>query len=269
MRKFRYLYGLVFILLICASCASRKKVAYFQEIEMKGEWDISSKSQYLVLSPLDKISIVVNSKEPTLSSLFNLPIVSYRITSKEMSPLSPTQQLSLYTIDEDGYIDFPVVGKIRLAGLTRGQVAKKIRDLLVEKSLVKDPTVIVEFANLSFSVLGEVNRPGRHSIDRDKLTLLDALGIAGDLTIYGKRENVLVIKEEDGVQKAYRVDLRSMDSLIHSPVYYIHQNDVIYVEPNNMRVGQSTVNGNSLRSSSFWLSLLSIGTTVTLFLLRK
>ncbi len=146
--------------------------------------------------------------------------------------------------------------------MKRSEVAEHIKDQLISQNLVNDPVVTVEFMNLCISVLGEVQKPGRYNIDRDKITLLDAISMAGDLTIYGKRDNVAVLREEGGTQHAYLVDLRSAQSVYTSPVFYLQQNDVIYVEPNSMRSRQSTVNGNNVRSTSFWLSLASLLTSI-------
>lgn len=133
---------------------------------------------------------------------------------------------------------------------------------------MKDAVVIVEFLNMGVSVIGEVNRPGHFSIDRDHLTLLDALSMAGDLTIYGKRENVLVVRQENGGETCYRVNLCDARSLQASPAYYLKQNDIVYVEPNAMRARQSTVNGNNLRSTSFWMSLASLLTTLGVLIFK-
>lgn len=148
------------------------------------------------------------------------------------------------------------MGKIEIAGKNREEIAAFIKGELLAKNLVKDPVVTVEYMNLCISVLGEVTQPGRYSIDRDKVTVLDAISMAGDLTIYGKREKVLVLREENGVQHVYGINLCSAEHLYTSPVYYLRQNDVVYVEPNNVRTRQATVNGNNVRSTSFgfhWL----------------
>ena len=144
----------------------------------------------------------------------------------------------------------------------------QIKEELVSKNLVKDPVVTVEFMNLTVSVLGEVASPGRFNIDKDKLTLLDALSMAGDLTVYGKRENVLVQREENGKQTLYQVNLNSGYDLYASPVYYLQQNDIVYVEPNSMKARQATVNGNNVRSASFWMSLASLLTTITVLIVK-
>ena len=133
---------------------------------------------------------------------------------------------------------------------------------------MKDPVVTVEFMNLTIAVMGEVNKPGRFNIDRDKITLLEALSMAGDLSIYGKREKVLVLREENGKQRVYGINLCSADHLYSSPAYYLQQNDVVYVEPNTTRARQSTVNGNNVISTSFWLSIASLLATVTVLFVK-
>lgn len=258
---------LLSVLFTCA-CATKRDIIYLQDTSNRQEWEVSSSSR-IILSAFDKISILVNSKDPSLSALFNLPIAAHRISSGELSNLNSQMQVSLYSISERGEIDFPVIGTIKIAGLTREEAATKIKNLLESHALIKSPIVTIEFANLSFSVMGEVNKPGRQIIDRDRITLLDAIGMAGDLTIFGRRDNIIVLRQEEGVQRVYRVDLRSANQLMSSPAYYIRQNDIIYVEPNSMRTRQSTVNGNTVLSSSFWISLASLGTTIALFLLRK
>lgn len=214
----------------------------------------------------DKLSVVINSRDPQLANLFNLPIVTYRVGQTNIAPSN--QEVSNYTVDSQGNIDFPVVGKIHVAGLSREEIAAKVKNELITKNLVKDPVVTVEFTNHAISVLGEVNKPGRYGIDRDKITILDAIGMAGDLTIYGKRKDILVLREENGKQIPYKINLCSGRELLSSPAYYLQQNDVIYVEPNNVRARQSTVNGNNVRSSSFWLSLASLLTTVVVLIVK-
>lgn len=152
--------------------------------------------------------------------------------------------------------------------MTREEVAVYIKKELQSHDLIKDPVVTVEFMNLSVNVMGEVNRPGRYNIDKDHLTILDALSQAGDLTIYGKREKVLVLRNENGTQRVYGINLCSADHLYSSPVYYLQQNDVVYVEPNDTKARQSTVNGNNVRSTSFWISLASLLTTISVLIFK-
>jgi len=158
----------------------------------------------------------------------------------------------------NGDVDFPVIGKIHLAGMTREEAAEYVKQELISNNLIKDPVVTVEFMNLTISVMGEVNKPGRYNIDKDQITIFDALSMAGDLTIYGLREHVTVMRQVDGEQKIYELNLTSARDVLSSPVFYLQQNDFIYVEPNKMRANQATVNGNSFLSSSFWVSVASL-----------
>ena len=168
----------------------------------------------------------------------------------------------------DGTIDFPVLGKLKIEGMTRSELAGFIKGELMGKELVKDPVVTVEFLNTGFSVMGEVNNAGRFDINKDQLNILEALSLAGDLTIQGQRENVAVVRtDRDGVH-TYRVDLTNFVELTKSPAYYIKQGDVIYVEPNGVRKRQATVNGNNVLSASFWVSVASLLTSVAVLIFK-
>ncbi len=166
-----------------------------------------------------------------------------------------------------------MLGSVKVAGLTRDGVAAHIKNQLISQNLVNDPVVTVEFVNLQYSVMGEVRSPGNYKISRDRVTLLEAISQAGDLNISGKRDNVLVIRPDStGKLYAYQVDMRSFEDVVNSPVYYIHQNDYIYVEPNRKRANESTVNANTVSSASFWISisslLASLASTATLIFVR-
>lgn len=250
------------------SCGSSKEVVYFQDLK-PGESEITLPSvQAITVQPEDKISIIVNSRDPQLTDLFNLPYVSRQLgqSLRSNSSNASSSGVSGYTVDAKGYIDFPVLGKIQVSGMKREEIAEYIKSELVTKNLVKDPVVTVEFMNLCVSVMGEVNNPGRFAIDRDRLTILDALSMAGDLTIYGNRQKVLVLRQENGQQRVYGINLTSGEHVYTSPAYYLQQNDVVYVEPNEVRSRQSTVNGNNVRSTSFWISLASLLTSVAILI---
>jgi polysaccharide biosynthesis/export protein len=182
--KIRYILSLLTVAFLLGSCAT-PKVAYFTDLK-RGTAEQVLNPLEIRIRPEDKISIQVNSKDPLLMNLFNLPIISRQIGTT--SGTSNSQGISGYTINKDGDIDFPVLGHIHVAGMTRAEIASYIKEELVSKNLVKDPVVTVEFMNLTVSVLGEVATPGRFNIEKDKLTLLEALSMAGDLTVYGKRE---------------------------------------------------------------------------------
>lgn len=248
-----------------SSCKTPKDVVYFQDLKPGVSEVQLTQMQSVTARPEDKLSILVNSRDPQLTNLFNLATVSKRVGS---SSGSSSGDVSYYTVDSKGNIDFPVLGTLHVAGMKREEVADFIKRKLMDSNLVKDPVVTVEFANLGVSVMGEVASPGRYAIDRDHLTLLEALSQAGDLTIYGNRKNVLVMRQEGEVQRVYRVDLTSGNEVYRSPVYYLHQNDVVYVEPNNMKARQSTVNGNTVRSTSFWFSLVSLLTSLVVLIVK-
>lgn len=265
----KHLIPLIAALLLMASCATNKQITYFQDITVKTDTvGVQKLAPEIKLRPEDKISIIVNSKDPELTALFNLPYTT-RILGQTNEQISTTNQgASGYIVKGDGTIDFPVLGSIKVAGMTRDEVSAYIKQQLITKNLVNDPVVSVEFVNLQFSVMGEVKTPGTYKITRDRVTLLDAISMAGDMTIYGRRDNVLVLRPDTvGQLYAYQVDMRSFESVVTSPVYYIHQNDYIYIEPNKKRANESTVNGNTIRSGSFWISIVSllssIATTIT------
>lgn len=254
------------MVLLLDGCSASRKIAYMQDIRSDVQREVATIP--VTAQPGDKISIVVNSKDPELAEIFNLPIMTHRIGQPMNSGYSYNQQVSSYTVDSNGNIDFPILGELHVKGLKREKIASYIKDELIRKKQIKDAVVIVEFLNMGVSVMGEVNRSGRFSIDRDHLTLLDALSMAGDLTIYGKRENVLVIRQEDGGETFYRVNLCDAKSLHTSPAYYLKQNDIVYVEPNEVKARHSTVNGNNVRSTSFWMSLASLLTTLGVLIFK-
>ena len=268
MNKYKPICLLLILLSVVAalsSCGSYKQEVYFQDLK-PGETEFKlPEIKTITVRPEDKISIIVNSRDPQLTDLFNLPYVSRQLGQSLRTngiTVSNNQGVSAYTIDTNGEIAFPVLGKMYVAGMKREEIAEYIKNELIKENLVKDPVVTVEFANLCISVLGEVNNPGRFSIDRDRLTVLDALSMAGDLTIYGNRYKVMVLRQEGDVQRVYGIDLTSGEHVYTSPAYYLQQNDVVYVEPNAVKARQSTVNGNNVRSTSFWISLASLLTSI-------
>ncbi len=251
---------LLVVALAIMSCAASKNVTYFQDLPKQDtSWQIL-KGDFIRTQPGDALSIVVHTGDPELDNQFNLPVNSNRIgfTSQSSLGSNNSQGVSGYTISREGLIQFPVLGDIMIEGMTRQEIEEKIKTELVNANLVKDPVIIVEFSNMYISVLGDVSHPGRFTIDRDKLTILDAIGKAGDLTITGKRQDVLVLRTEDKVQKAYRLDLCNASTLYSSPVFYVKQNDIIYVAPNKKQIRQSTVNGNNVLSAAFWISVTSV-----------
>lgn len=217
------------------------------------------------IQPKDKLSIVVSCKEPELARLFNLVQATNRV-GQENSIQQSDGRVSVYTVDSDGDIEFPILGKVHIAGLTREEISEKIAKDLIDGKWISDPVVSVEYANLHFSVVGEVKSPGTYSISNDKVTLLEAISKAGDLTPYGERE-ITVIREKDGKRIKYLVDLRD-NSMFESPAYYLQQNDIIYVQPNKTVARQAADNPNNLKSISLWTSIASLLTTVAVLVFK-
>lgn len=213
------------------------------------------------VQPGDKITIMVSCKDPELAQMFNLVETNTRIGQQRSS----TNYVSAYSVDEFGDINFPVLGSVHVAGLTRTGIADLLTKRLESENLLKNPVVTVEFANLRVSVFGDVAKPATYAITNDRITLYEALSMAGDLNVTGKRDGVYVIREEDGQRTTYKLDLRSAD-VMNSPVFYLKQNDVIYVEPNGTKAGQSNVSENSLKSAGLWVSVASLLTSVAVLI---
>ena len=221
-----------------SSCASRKNLIYFQDEPIEEGIEMTEPKQ-LLYKPDDLLTINVSAYDLETVRPFNLPVVS---NSTDVLNAQGGLQQQTYLVDYNGNIEVPVLGTIKVQGLTR----QELTNLLVEsiKTMAKDPIVNVRLANFTITILGEVVRPGTFTIQDERITILEALGLASDLTIYGERKNLLVIREIDGEKKFAHVDLTSINT-INSPVYYLQQNDVIYVEPNKARVRSSSYNPNT------------------------
>ena len=243
-------------LFILSSCAPVKDIAYFQN-KIVDQPEKIDKHAGILIQPKDMLSISVSSRNPELVAMFNLSLVQYTPGS-EMGGVGGGQQRMLgYVVDNNGCIDFPVLGTLKVAGLTRWELSELIKRRLVNDGLLPDAVVTVEFMNFKVSVLGEVASPGTYTIQGDKVTILQALSLAGDLTIYGQRENVSVIRERDGERTFFKINLCDVD-LFKSPAYYLQQNDVIYVEPSIEKARQSTIDDKKLRMTTIAISSSSL-----------
>lgn len=249
--------GLVVLVFGLGSCTTIQDIVYLQQIPEEKPILLQA-PQDIRLEPGDQLSISIHGRDPKVVEIYNMPTVA---TSTGGSTKAN------YTVNANGQIDMIQFGLIHVAGLTRAELANQIKNKLVSSGVVRDPVVVVDFATMSYSVLGEVASPGRKPIDRDHITIMDALAQAGDLTIQGKRKNVLVLRNEQGKQTAYRVDLTNPESVYSSPVYNLKQNDIIYVEPTAKKANESDNNANTLRTPAFWLSLFTF--TITLVALFK
>ncbi len=243
-KRSNYYLSFLILAIVCllTSCGSSKNVAYFQNRE---SLDLAVKG-YLVdarIMPKDVLSIVVNTTTPSAAYQFNL-----------VTPTTQTQ-MQTYLVDNDGKIRFPVVGELKVGGLTKTEaeqlICRAISPYLAE---TENPVVTVRMSSFSISVLGEVNQPGTFTIAREKINVLEALARAGDMTIYGVRNNVTLIREDNEGNKSYHsLDLNDAN-IVNSPYYYLQQNDILYVEPNKVRAKSSTIG----TSTSLWLSATGI-----------
>lgn len=242
------------IVAMLSSCSTPKDVAYFQDFN-PGQSIVVQNPVEIKFKADDEIRILVSTREKELSDMFNL-------TANVGSGGSEGGRGSRYTIDSEGNIRFPQLGKIHVAGLNRQELQETVREQIMAKQLVRDPIVTVDYENLYVILLGDVGT-GRIKIDRDKFTVLDALGASGDLAITGQRTNVKVIRENYGKKTVYEVNLCSAEDLYASPVYYLQQNDVVYVEQNKKQKRNSTTNGNSTVTPAFWMSIATFLVGVT------
>lgn len=250
----------ILFLLVMTSCASPKDIVYFQDSKNYASKKIEQ-SFNVKIQVDDLLAITVNNKNPELALPFNLPTIAYQAGKGDQ--LTTAQQMQGYLVDSEGNIDFPILGVIHVEGMTRLALTKLVKNRLIEGDYMKDPVVSVKLLNYKISVMGEVNKPGSFDINSDRITVLEALSLAGDLSIYGKRDKVMVIREENGVRNVVNLNLKSGE-IFNSPYFYLQQNDVVYVEPNKSRVGQSTYNSNL----PLLVSSLSILTTVILFFFK-
>lgn len=242
---------------IFQSCASRKDLVYFQPIDSIG-LVTNYESNAPKLQPGDILAISVTADDVRATQPFN-PVSSYAGNSGTLQGTNPF--IPTYAIDLNGFIDFPKLGKVKLAGKTRTEAIDYMRQEVGK--YVLSPGISMELRNFRVTVLGEVKNPGSYPINNDRITLLEALGLAGDLTINGVRDNVLVIREQNGKKSEYRVNLTSRDAL-NSPVYYLAQNDVVYVEPNGARIQSSKYTQNT----SIFVSIAGVLITVISVLTR-
>lgn len=249
----------VTLVVMLSSCSTaQKKIVYIQGAEEVGSFQ-NSNSYALSIRPDDRLTILVNSKEPELAAPFNMQLNQRAFTAGSnvtFSYGSGTPQI--FVVDQRGEIQYPTIGKLKVEGMTRFELQDYLQNYLVSNGYIQDPIVTVDFYGAKYSVLGEVNSPGQFPMSGDRVTLFDAISSARDLTIYGERDKVRVIRDEDGKQTVVTLDLKD-PKIIESPYYYIHHNDVIYVEPNKSKASNREV--SSLYQ--FGISIVSIIVTVT------
>lgn len=250
-----------FFALVLFSCASKKDIVYYQNIDSLTAQQ-KSNSYEIKIQPDDLLSIIVSAEDPEIAAPFNLKSVSLQ-SSKKLDMVNGQTTMQLYLVDANGNIDFPVLGKLKVSGLTRTEVLNMFHDKIA--TYIKNPIINIRIANFKVSIQGEVTLPGTYDVASERITLIEALAMAKDLTIYGKRDNILIIREIDGVKSFNRVDITKAD-FINSPFYYLTQNDVVYVEPNKNRINGAAVGPNTgviISITSIIITLITLIITTT------
>jgi polysaccharide biosynthesis/export protein len=244
-----------------SACSPIRNIAYFEDLTDSSKiYSQNITSTYkVVLQPDDLIGISIHSNNPDATAIFNMG--GSLLQAPQSSPsnegnttaTASNETMNTYLVDKQGIIDFPVLGELKVSGLTIPQLKDSFKIKL--NTYLQNPIVNIRLLNYKITVLGEVLRPSTYNIPSERITVIDAIGMAGDLTIFGKRENVLLIREEDGQRKFIRLNLNS-SNLFESPYYYLKQNDIVYVEPNKAKV--DTLESTSLRRITVIASVLSV-----------
>lgn len=256
MRKNLFFIVFAVLCMTLGGCGSSKQIAYFQNADSlnyaasKGLFDAK-------IMPKDLLTITVSTTDPKAATPFNLSVTNTLNATGYLS--TGAGSLQTYLVDNDGFINFPVVGQLKVGGMTKRQCENYIRDkILPYMSKTENPIVTVKMASFKVTVAGEVKAPGVFNVDQEKISVIEALARAGDLTIYGKRGNVLLIREDaTGEKSVHRLNLNDAN-LINSPYYYLQQNDYLYVEPNSVQAKNSAIGS----STTIWISVVSILTSV-------
>ncbi|WP_269223377.1 MULTISPECIES: polysaccharide biosynthesis/export family protein [Flavobacterium] len=252
---------MVFVLILCFfSCASRKDIIYYQDIDGIA-FKEKENSYEIKIQPDDLLMIIVSAEDPEIAAPFNLK--SYTSVNPGKQDVASSQATQLYLVDANGFIDFPILGRLKVSGMARSQLVQLFQDKI--SAYIKNPIINMRIMNFKVSVQGEVTVPGTYTIASERITLIEALAMAKDLTIYGKRNNLLIIREIDGVKTYNRVDITKSD-FINSPFYYLAQNDVVYVEPNKNKVNGSAVGPNTgviISITSLLITLITLIVTTS------
>ena len=257
------------LILMLGSCSVPKEVTYFQGIDdvTKEQLDKMNQTYSATITEDDLLTITVTAWDPAVVTPFNPPPYAY--TTQGETNVSTTQQLRTYLVDKEGNINFPVLGKVHVAGLTKQQLIEDMQNRIHQ--YVKDVMVNVQIVNYKITVLGEVSRPGNVTIRNDRVSILDALGQVGDLTINANRKNILIIRDNNGHKEYTRVDMTD-PQIFASPYFYLKQNDVVYVEPNNAKkrnANYSSAQQYTLTIISTILTAASVITTVVVALKKN
>lgn len=253
----KYIKFLLVLTLLATACVSKKDIIYFQNDEI--DQSKVSNSYKTIIKPDDLLQITITALDTEAVRPFNLAAVTYSTSSN--SAIGVAQQQN-YLVDSNGEIDFPVIGKLKIGGLSREEFIAMLKQKL-DPDYIKNPNINVRLANYKISVLGDVRVPGSYTIPNERITILEALALAGDLNISAERRDILVQREEDGKKVEYNVDLLSKN-IFTSPIYYLQQNDVVYVKPNYARIQSASSNSNT----SLFISVSGLIITIVSLLIR-
>ncbi len=242
-----------FIGVFCTSCNTSKQIVYFENVKDTTFYSTQTEADYPIRGN-DILSITISSANEEASRAFNPYLTN---TTRNTTATGSNSEAGGYLVGSDGTIHLPSLGKVRASGLTQDQLKDNITNMILSKKLLIEPLVEIRFLNFEVTVLGEVAHPTVITVNSDKISMLKALGLAGDLTIYGKRENVLLVREVDGVKKTRHINLNSAD-FFNSPYYYLQPNDVLYIAPNKIKMNQATRNPQMIPIIISTLSLAAI-----------
>ncbi|HSI77690.1 MAG TPA: polysaccharide biosynthesis/export family protein [Lunatimonas sp.] len=250
----QYILQVTFLLLLLSSCATRNLI-YLSDIDPYSEYQTEmDRRSEIKIRPYDRLKITVNSPSAESNLMFNRGIIRDNTEGiNELITQTTEIDQNVYLVNQDGTIEFPILGLINLGGLTLEEARVEMKFLL--KSQLKEPSVNILIANFKVSVIGEVNNPANFLVGAERINIFEALGLAGDMTVYGKRENVLILRERDGVSNVYRMNLNEKN-VINSPYYYLQQNDIVYVEPHKQKAKNAKVNSTLITIISVSSSVL-------------
>lgn len=251
----------IIALMLLSSCSAHKKIGYLVDVDSLSSEQLTANANTVDIKfmPGDLLTIMVNTTDPNASKPFNL-IMPRRYNGQDETIITGQEALQTYLVDKNGMIDFPVIGRIEVGGKTKSEIENTIKNLIYPKYITETPIITIRLTNFKVSVMGEVARPNVYTIENERANILDALTLAGDLTIYGKRENVLLIRQNaDGKKTTKRINLQDKNLLL-SDHYQLQQNDIIYVEPNKSKGNTSRITQNETIWFSVFGSLLSVAT---------
>jgi polysaccharide export outer membrane protein len=260
----KYLFSLkitiaFFLVILIFSCKPRKELVYYQNIDSLGS-STKVSSYEIKIQPDDLLMIIVSAEDAESALPFNLTAASIP-SSAGLNNIAQQMSIQLYLVDVSGEITFPVLGKLQVGGLSRSELQQLLETRI--SKYIKNPIINIRRMNFKVSVQGEVTAPGTYTINSDRVTLIEAIILAKDLTIYGKRNNILIIREVNGIKTCNRVDITKAD-FINSPFYYLAQNDVVYVEPNKVKINGAAVGANT----SVLISVTSLVITLITLMLK-